>query len=77
MKTIRAVGIGAGAILALGLAATALLLVYYRPTVEYAFIDIVDGSAHAISGWWLLAGVAVVLTAASLLVRRILRTRKS
>jgi len=53
-------GVVAG--IALAVLSVAGLLVYYRPTVEYAYVDILDRRERLTSGWFIaLVGVSVAL----------------
>jgi hypothetical protein len=47
----------------LGLAAVIVgaLLYYYRPVIEYAYVDLRDGREYPISGWALLGGSLATL----------------
>jgi hypothetical protein len=68
---------GVSAILAIGAAAIAALLFYYRPTVEYAYVDILDlrdRQSLPFPGWVLLAaplaGAALLIFAYRIWRRR-------
>ena len=61
MRAARAIGVSALALLAAVGIGVGVLLMYYRPTIEYAYIDIVDKSETAMSGWWLLFGAVVLV----------------
>ena len=62
MRARRLAGFRIWALLGLVLAVAAAVLVYYRPTIEYAYldipddasVDIPDGAEQLVSEWWIL-----------------------
>lgn len=62
MRARRLVGFRIGVLFGLALAVAAALLLYSRPTIEYAFFEIPDdayvdipaGAEQVVSGWWIL-----------------------
>jgi cell division protein FtsX len=51
----------------------AALLIYYRPTIEYAYVDILDRREHPTSGWFialLAASVALLVGGALVWLKR-------
>ena len=74
MTTLRLVGIGIGAIALVGALLIAALLIVYRPTIEYAYVDLVDSGKGSAAGWWLLGLGALAASLIVIFLKR-LRTR--
>src|SRR5258707_6074696 len=60
MNTSRLVGAGLVALALVTVLIIGALLFYYRPSIEFAYVDTLDGREKAISGWWLLAGASAL-----------------
>jgi hypothetical protein len=75
MSKISRLGAALGALVVL--AGIAVLLYYYRPSIEYAYVDIIEKREHPVAGTWLIGGcLAVVVVVGGLLVWLGRRSRK-
>jgi len=75
----RLVVLGLGAIAVVAALLIATLLVVYRPSIEYAYVDIIDLRRDGGSGWWAVAAVVagVVALSVAVLIRRRRRAGRS
>jgi hypothetical protein len=62
--------VGVGVVLAVSLS-IAIFLWYYRPTIEYAYVDILDlRDGRTSLGWLIGVGLAVLVVAAAIWWRK-------